>query len=203
MTAAWQGVATSLVRQRGAALTRYAWLLTGDADDAADLVQEALVNTFGRVRTTFTLGAAEAYVRRAMLNTFLDSGRRRTRWRRVAHLQAVPDVRESPAQASELRLDLWRELARLTPRERACLVLRYYEDLLVDDIAAELGISAGTVKRYLSDGLAKMAAALDPGDTGPDDADPRDAAPQNTGQHRTRAHAASPLPLDPGAPHVR
>ncbi|MEY2848232.1 MAG: hypothetical protein RI885_897 [Actinomycetota bacterium] len=162
MTGAWQGVATTLVDQRGAALTRYAWLLTGDADDAADLVQDALVKTFGRVRTTFTVGSAEAYVRRTMLNTFLDAGRRRTRWRRVAHLQLVPDASDSSASGTELKLDLRRELDRLTPRERACLLLRYYDDLLVDDIAAALGISSGTVKRYLSDGLAKMAVALDP-----------------------------------------
>lgn len=161
MSAAWQSVATTLVNQRGASLTRYAWLLTGNADDAADLVQEALVKTFGRVRHSFTLGSAEAYVRRTILTLFLDGGRRRTLWRRVAHLHAVTGARDSPAPASELRLDLWRELERLTPRERACLVLRYYEDLLIDDIAASLGISPGTVKRYLSDGLAKMAIALD------------------------------------------
>ncbi len=162
MASGWQSVATTLVHERGPALTRYAWLLTGNADDASDLVQDALVKTFGRVRNTFTIGSAEAYVRRTMLNTYLDAGRRSTRWRRVAHLQAVPDARESSDAASELRLDVRRELERLTPRERACLVLRYYDDMLVDDIGATLGISAGTVKRYLSDGLAKMALAFDP-----------------------------------------
>ena len=52
-------------------------------------------------------------------------------------------------------------LDRLSPRERACIVHRYYGDLMVDDIARTLGISSGAVKRYLSDGLAKLAAALD------------------------------------------
>jgi RNA polymerase sigma-70 factor (ECF subfamily) len=52
------------------------------------------------------------------------------------------------------------ELRKLTARERACLVLRYYDDLKVDDIARTLELSSGAVKRYLSDGLGKMAIAL-------------------------------------------
>ncbi len=160
MSTAWESVATKLVEQRGDALRRYAWLLTGSADDAADLVQDALVKTFGRLGNGFTVPGAEAYVRRAILTGFLDRARRKVRWRKIVHLQATPDALDSPASATEARLDLWGELRKLTPRERACLVLRYYEDFKVDDIAAELSISAGTVKRYLSDGLAKMAIAL-------------------------------------------
>ena len=156
----WQAVVATLVAERGDALTRYAWLISGSADDAADLVQDALVKTFGRLRNGFTVSSAEAYVRRAILNTWLDGGRRTTRWRRIAHLTAVTDTQESSAPATDSRLDLSAELAKLTPRERACIVLRYYEDLKVDDIAEWLGISSGAVKRYLSDGLAKMAVAL-------------------------------------------
>lgn len=156
----WQAVVATLVAERGDALTRYAWLISGSADDAADLVQDALVKTFGRLRNGFTVSSAEAYVRRAILNTWLDKGRRTTRWRRIAHLTAVTDIQDSSAPATDSRLDLSAELAKLTPRERACIVLRYYEDLKVDDIAEWLGISSGAVKRYLSDGLATMAVAL-------------------------------------------
>ena len=156
----WQAVVATLVAERGDALTRYAWLISGSADDAADLVQDALVKTFGRLRNGFTVSSAEAYVRRAILNTWLDKGRRTTRWRRIAHLAAVTDIQDSSAPATDSRLDLSAELAKLTPRERACIVLRYYEDLKVDDIAEWLGISSGAVKRYLSDGLATMAVAL-------------------------------------------
>lgn len=156
----WQSVVATLVAERGDALIRYAWLISGSADDAADLVQDALVKTFGRLRNGFTVSSAEAYVRRAILNTWLDGGRRTTRWRRIAHLSAVPDTQESTAPATDSRLDLTAELAKLSPRERACIVLRYYEDLKVDDIAEWLAISSGAVKRYLSDGLAKMAIAL-------------------------------------------
>ena len=156
----WQSVVATLVAERGDSLTRYAWLISGSADDAADLVQDALVKTFGRLRNGFTVSSAEAYVRRAILNTWLDKGRRTTRWRRIAHLTAVTDTQESSAPATDSRLDLSAELAKLTQRERACIVLRYYEDLKVDDIAEWLGISSGAVKRYLSDGLATMAVAL-------------------------------------------
>ncbi|MEO6944101.1 MAG: sigma-70 family RNA polymerase sigma factor [Lacisediminihabitans sp.] len=161
----WERVVTNLVAERGDALTRYAYLLCGSSDDAADLVQDALVSTFGRLRNGFGITSAEAYVRRAILNSYLDGGRRATRWRKIAHLTVAPELDESAVPSSESRIDLQDELQKLAPRERACLVLRYYEDLKVDDIAAALGISSGAVKRYLSDGLAKMAVALDETDS--------------------------------------
>jgi RNA polymerase sigma factor (sigma-70 family) len=159
-SAGWEQVVERLVSERGEALTRYAYFVSGSRDDAADLVQDALVKTFGRLRNGFSVASAEAYVRRAILNTFIDGGRRGTRWRRIAHLEAVPDLVESTAANTDTAIDLHAELRKLTPRERACLVLRYYEDLKVDDIADTLELSSGAVKRYLSDGLSKMAVAL-------------------------------------------
>lgn len=156
----WEHIVTTLVEERGEALTRYAYFVSGSRDDAADLVQDALVKTFGRMRNGFTVSSAEAYVRRAILNTYLDRGRKVSRWRKIAHLQAVTEIVESPTDDSESRIDLQEELRKLTPRERACLVLRYYEDLKVDDIAETLELSSGAVKRYLSDGLSKMAVYL-------------------------------------------
>lgn len=156
----WEKIVTQLVAERGEALTRYAYFVSGSRDDAADLVQDALVKTFGRLRNGFSVASAEAYVRRAILNTYIDGGRRTTRWRKIAHLQAAPESVESAADETEARIDLHEELRKLTPRERACLVLRYYEDLKVDDIATTLELSSGAVKRYLSDGLAKMAVSL-------------------------------------------
>lgn len=156
----WEDVVTALVTQRGEALTRYAYFISGSADDAADLVQDALVKTFGRVRNGFSVESAEAYVRRAILNAHLDTRRRRQRWRRIAHLTAVPDVDDQTERATDDSLDLQGHLRRLSPRERACIVLRYYEDLKVDDIAEQLEISPGAVKRYLSDALAKLGDIL-------------------------------------------
>ncbi|WBU38266.1 RNA polymerase sigma factor [Homoserinibacter sp. YIM 151385] len=158
--AAWEQTVVDLVDRRGEALSRYALLLCGNRDDAADLVQDALVKTFGRLRNGFDVERAEAYVRRAIMTTWLDRGRRATRWRRIAPLASEPELQPSRAEDVERRLDLHDELRRLSPRERACLVLRYYDDLKVDDVAAALGISSGAVKRYLSDGLAKMAISL-------------------------------------------
>lgn len=156
----WESTVERLVAERGDSLTRYAYLVSGRQDDASDLVQEALVKTFGRLRNGFTIASAEAYVRRAILNTYLDGGRRLSTWRRIAHLQVTPETDEGMDAATEARLDLRTQLMRLAPRERACIVLRYYEDLTVNSIADELEISAGAVKRYLSDGLAKMAVTL-------------------------------------------
>jgi RNA polymerase sigma factor (sigma-70 family) len=160
-SAHWQETVTRLVAERGDALTRYASLISGRPDDASDLVQDALVKTFGRLRNGFSIASAEAYVRRTILNTYLDASRRRSLWRRTAHLQATPEIDEPKDAATESRIDLASQLSRLAPRERACLVLRYYDDLKVDDIAAELEISPGAVKRYLSDGLAKLKISLE------------------------------------------
>jgi RNA polymerase sigma factor (sigma-70 family) len=156
----WEDVVTRLVAERGEALTRYAMLVSGRRDDAADLVQDALVKTFGRLRNGYSIASAEAYVRRAILNTHIDAGRRVTRWRRIRHYEAVPELEPPKDAATESRLDLQSELARLSPRERACVVLRYYDDLKVDDIADTLGLSSGAVKRYLSDGLGKLRVSI-------------------------------------------
>jgi len=156
----WEQVLSRLVAERGDALTRYAYLICGDRDACADLVQDALVKTFGRLRNGFSVASAEAYVRRVILNSYLDAGRRSSRWRRIAHLQADPELIQSTDAAIDERLDVQAQLSRLAPRERACVVLRYYEDLTVADIAAWLGISPGAVKRYLSDGLGKMALSM-------------------------------------------
>ena len=160
-SARWERVVERLVAERGEALTRYAFFVSGSRDDAADLVQDALVKTFGRLRNGYSVESAEAYVRRAILNTWLDRGRRTSRWRKIVHLQATPEIEEARTGETESRIDLHEEMQKLSPRERACIVLRYYEDLKVDDIASTLELSSGAVKRYLSDGLAKMALALD------------------------------------------
>ena len=182
----WQQVVTRLVAERGDALTRYAYFVCGSQDDAADLVQDALVKTFGRLRNGFSVASAEGYVRRAILNTYIDRGRRTTRWRKIAHLTAEADVAASSAETSDASIDLHHELRKLTPRERACLVLRYYDDLKVDDIAATLELSSGAVKRYLSDGLGKMAVSIAGSDPGAEH-----GAAHTTGHHD---HAAPTPP---------
>ena len=165
MAHSWDEVATRLVVERGDALSRYAYLLTGSVDDAADLVQDALVRTFGTPRFGLTLPSAEAYVRRAILNQVIDRSRRDGTWRRVRHLAVAPATVDSSAAASDERLDLFGRVRELPPRQAACIVLRYYDDLTVDGIARVLGISSGAVKRYLSDGLRTLSSSIDPAGT--------------------------------------
>lgn len=158
----WDDVLDRVVRERGPALARYAYLLTGDAREAEDLVQDALVKTFGRGRAMRETAAAESYVRRAILTTFLDGYRRRRRWAGVRHLLARGEQHEGPEGATSDRVDVQAALGTLSPRERACLVLRFYDDLTVPQIAARLDVSDGAVKRYLSDGARRMEAVLAP-----------------------------------------
>jgi RNA polymerase sigma-70 factor (sigma-E family) len=153
----WEHGLTELVSAKGAALTRYAYLLSGDANEAADLVQDALLRTFSRVSLGVDLDNAEAYVRRAILRDYIDRQRRRARWRSVRHLFAGERVQPPVDDGVIERCDLHSALARLSPRQRACVVLRYYQDCPVADIADQLGCGVGTVKRHLSDAVARLA----------------------------------------------
>ena len=159
---AWQDDVTRIASERGSALVGYAYLLTGDLGSAEDLVQEALTRAWSRPRVLDDPSAAEGYVRRMMLNAFLDDRRRHAVWARRRHLVAVGDRQPDGADRSPERLDVQEVLATLPPRERACVVLRFYDDLTVPALAERLGISTGTAKRYLSDGLGRMEKVLGP-----------------------------------------
>ncbi|WP_454728571.1 sigma-70 family RNA polymerase sigma factor [Cellulosimicrobium protaetiae] len=159
--ARWETVLDEIVRTRRRALVGYAYLLTGDAAEAEDLVQDALFRTFRRGRAATDFQLAESYVRRSILTAFVDGARRRKRWDGVLHLFG-PRPEAHTTHLPEARLDVVEALDALSPRERACVVLRYFSDLPVRDVAAQLGISEGTVKRYLSDANAKLAARLGP-----------------------------------------
>ncbi|MTG89637.1 sigma-70 family RNA polymerase sigma factor [Cellulosimicrobium sp. BIT-GX5] len=188
----WEEVLDEIVRTRRRALVGYAYLLTGDVPAAEDLVQDALYRTFrtGRAATDFAL--AESYVRRAVLTVFLDGTRRRRRWDGVRHLLAAPGTSAPAEPAVEARVDVVEALAVLSPRERACVVLRYYSDLPVRDVAERLGLSEGTVKRYLSDANAKLAARLGP--LRADEGDDLPVAPVRPSTARTRASSSPPAP---------
>lgn len=161
----WEEVLDDLVRTRRRALTAYAYLLCNDLREAEDLVQDALVAVFSR-RTDTDIESVEAYVRRTILNTYLDGFRRRRRWAAIRHLNASPT--EQPASESTtadhipIRVDVQRALTTLAPRERACIILRFYEDLTVPAVASRLSLSVGTVKRYLSDAVRRLETELGP-----------------------------------------
>jgi RNA polymerase sigma-70 factor (sigma-E family) len=143
-------------------LLRYAVVLTGDTNLAQDVVQEVLARAHVRWRRISESDAPEAYVRRMVLNEYLS-------WRRtwaVRHVHAagerlvglgdaqggVGDHAQSIVDADEL----WRRLATLGRKQRAVLVLRYYEQLEDGAIADLLGCSAATVRSHASKALRRL-----------------------------------------------
>jgi RNA polymerase sigma-70 factor (sigma-E family) len=143
-------------------LKRQALLLCGDDHQAEDLVQDALVRAFTRSLRAPRPEATEAYVRKIMMNLFIDRARRRTRWNRKAPLLA--DRLNIPDQADEIvtRDAVHAALGSLSPQQRACVVMRYYQDMPVAEVAEALGVAEGTAKRYISEALSRMAARLSP-----------------------------------------
>lgn len=158
--AEWQDTMERLVRDRERALLGYAFLVCGDSSRAQDLVQDALVRTFTRERKGLTVYAAESYVRRAITSVFIDEYRRSQRWDRVQHLFQHEEPGRDPIHAIEAGSDVHAALATLSPRERACVVLRYFDDLTVPQISRHLGLAEGTVKRYLADAVGRLQLAL-------------------------------------------
>jgi RNA polymerase sigma-70 factor (sigma-E family) len=145
----------AFVRARLPALLRFAHALTGDPHTAADLVQDALERTGARWSRIERQGDPEGYVRRAIVNG------RISRWRKLRRESLVDVLPERPALEPTTRDEhLWALLATLPRRQRAVLVLRYYEDLSEEQIAATLGCAPGTVKSQASKALAKLRAVL-------------------------------------------
>jgi len=160
--AAWRGLLEELVRERRPALIGYATLLTGDRTQAEDLVHDAIVRTFARPRSFPSLNAADAYVRRAIANAFIDRMRSRRSWLGAMGRVVADDV--APDDDAAGRLDVRAALGGLPRRQRACVVMRFYDDMRVADIAEALGLSEGAVKRYLSDGIHHLNTALGTGE---------------------------------------
>lgn len=163
--ARWSEQLVELVQARGAELNRYGFLLCGDRGEGADLLQDALVRVFTHPKAGWDLQDVERYVRRVMLNRYLDQYRRQRRLRLLLPRLSggsQPEVAPDHGEGVDQRLDLQDALRKLTPRQRACVVLRFYLDLPVGEVAHRMRLSDGTVKRHLSDAAARMAAALEP-----------------------------------------
>jgi RNA polymerase sigma-70 factor (sigma-E family) len=142
------------VLARGAALLRFAYLLARDAGQAEDLVQEALLKANRRWERVVRADRPEAYVRRIVVNDFLSWRRRRSSTEVTG---AVPETAVSDAADGVAERDLlWRALATLPARQRAVLVLRYYEDLTDPQIADVLGCALGTVRSLTTRALAAL-----------------------------------------------
>jgi len=164
-----------LVHSRGDHLLRVAFQLTHDRGAAEDIVQEALFEVCRSLRRRDDRPEhLEAYVRRAVVNEFLKKRRRNVRLATVAE---VPDVRSQPFEDSITDRDpVWQTLLRLPPRQRAALVLRYYEDLPDEEIASILRCRRTTVRSLVARGLAALRGP-DPDQTDSNDqTDPNDLA---------------------------
>ncbi len=137
-------------------LLRTAYLLTGDGGHAEDVVQSALLRTARRWRSARR--SPEAYARTVVANLAKD------RWRSLGRRPAeAPLVHDVPVPVPDGLLDrdaLMRAARRLPPGQRAVLVLRYFDDLTVEETADALGITTGTVKSQTSRALASLRAAL-------------------------------------------
>jgi RNA polymerase sigma-70 factor (sigma-E family) len=163
------------VSARFATLVRAAYLLTGDRHAAEDLVQAALIKVAGRWERLIARGNPDAYVRRVIYTQHVSAWRRR-RAPAVSD-RPVPD-RAAPDFANALAIShaVRDAQARLGPRQRAVLVLRYFEDLSEAQVAEVLGCSVGTVKSQARDGLARLrqlAPELAALDDAPSDQPPR------------------------------
>ncbi|GGU52538.1 RNA polymerase sigma-70 factor (sigma-E family) [Streptomyces cavourensis] len=148
------------VRTRQEALLRSARRMVPDPVDAQDLLQTALVRTYGRWDGIADKSLADAYLRRVMINT-------RTEWWRARKLDEVPTEQLPDASVddgSEQRADralLMDILGILAPKQRSVVVLRHWEQMSTEETAAALGMSAGTVKSTLHRALARLRQELE------------------------------------------
>jgi RNA polymerase sigma-70 factor (sigma-E family) len=149
-------------------LLRTGYLIVWDMEEAEDLVQETLVRVARRWPRVRSMDQPVAYARRILVNLAIDDTKRRLRRRRELE---PPDGARLGAQADETatgmfeafdaRAELLGALAVLPPRQRAVLVLRYFEDLSEAQTAQTLNCSVGTVKSTTSRGLARLRETLD------------------------------------------
>lgn len=146
---------------RAAQLYRSAWLLCGSHHEAEDLVQETLAKVYTRWRRPFgRIDNPAAYAQTTLTRTFLARRRRRS-----SDEQAYADPPDrpvgDPARGADDRLTLVRALAGLSPPDRSVLVLRYLEDLSVDDVADRLGVSPGAVRTRCLRALDRIRGLVD------------------------------------------
>jgi RNA polymerase sigma-70 factor (sigma-E family) len=137
---------------------RFAFLLTGEQDLAEDLIQEAFVRVIGRFGDLRSADAFPAYLRRTIVNLSYGTFRRRRVERAYLSRErrSVSASLGSPDDTVSEREELWSRVHRLPARQRAALVLRYYEDLSEKQTAAAMGCSLRTVKSLVNRGLANL-----------------------------------------------
>ena len=151
-----------LFRRHFSSLCRTAFLLTGDAGVAEELVMEAFARTLPRWSAVERAEQPAAYLRRAVVNLCASRVRRLGAERRArARSGTSGDARWDAELADTVRIVL-DAVRRLPDRQRACVALRYFEDLPEQEVAVALGCSVGTVKSQLAKARVRLAELLDP-----------------------------------------
>ncbi|MEU4243716.1 SigE family RNA polymerase sigma factor [Actinoplanes sp. NPDC026619] len=140
------------------ALRRLAYVLAGDPHRADDVVQQTITTLYVKWRRARTADNLDAYVRTMLVRTFLDE--KRLAWARVRLFRELPEPPPFVDGGAEDRQVVRAALAEVPPRQRAVLVLRFFYDLPVEEVAAALGCSAGTVKSQTARGLATLRRLL-------------------------------------------
>lgn len=148
------------VTARSTALYRTALLLTGHSASAEDLLQDALERAYRRWDRIEVLEAPEAYVRRILVNLATDRWRRRRFTEQPLESWHEPATNQDAADQVAVRDSLTGALRRLTPRQRAVLVLRYWDGLTELETAVVMNCAVGTVKATAHQALARMRAHL-------------------------------------------
>jgi RNA polymerase sigma-70 factor (sigma-E family) len=148
-----------LVAGRSHELRRVAYLMCGDWHQAEDLVQTAFVKLYGAWGKVNRRDDLDAYLRKTLLHVCIDE-KRRGWWRREWPTAAPPDVPDRSTVPVHDRDLLVAGLRRIAPGQRAVLVLRYWEDLGIEETARVLGCSTGTVKSQTARGLAALRAVV-------------------------------------------
>jgi RNA polymerase sigma-70 factor (sigma-E family) len=148
------------VREHTPALLRTAYLLTGNAQNAEELVQDTLVRLYPKWERVEDADVPLAYVRRSLANGYINHRRRAAR-REFAY-EIVPERIDPHDAVNQLadRDEIWAGLRDLPDRQRAALVLRFFEDLTDEESAAALGCRVGTIRSLVSRGLAALREQL-------------------------------------------
>ena len=147
------------VAEHSVALQRFAYLVVRNAEDAKDLVQEALIGLYPRWQQVSARGSVDGYVRRSIVNASV------SRWRKIGRIVpvadpewhgSVPDATDRVAAADEA----WRLCAALPPAQRAAVVMRFYEDRSFAEIADVLGCPEATARSHVHRALATLRSRI-------------------------------------------
>ncbi|GLW08295.1 RNA polymerase sigma24 factor [Microtetraspora sp. NBRC 13810] len=148
----------AFVAARATSLLRVAYLACGDRTEAEDLLQTALERTYRNWDRTVRHDDPEPYVRRVIINAAISRARRRALLR-IIPMHSPPETSARAGDPDLLHV-LMEALRALPPRQRAVIVLRYWEDLTEPQTAEVLGCAVGTVKSQTSKAMAKLRSAL-------------------------------------------